>query len=48
MYIKFKDADKKRANKSKKSPQKIRQANARRKQLVRKLSRTKNETQGDY
>jgi len=41
MYIKFKDADKKRANKSRRNPQKIRQAKAKTKQLVRKLSKTK-------
>ena len=41
MYMKFKDADKKRKTKSRRAPVQIRQAKARTKQLVRKLKRTK-------
>ena len=41
IILKFKDADKKRANKSRRNPNKIRQAKARTKQLVRKLTQTK-------
>ena len=41
IILKFKDADKKRANKSRRNPQKIRQAKAKTKQLVNKLQRIK-------
>ena len=41
IILKFKDADKKRKTKSRKNPVKIRQAKARTKQLVRKLSTPK-------
>ena len=38
--LKFKDADTKRKNKGKRKPQQLRQAKARTKQLVRKLTHT--------
>ena len=41
IILKFKDADTKRKQKSRKNPVKIRQAKARTKQLVRKLTQTK-------
>ncbi len=41
MYLKFKDADKKRANKSRSNPQQKRQAKARAKHLIKKLRTTK-------
>jgi hypothetical protein len=40
IILKFKDADTKRKNKGKRKPQQVRQAKARTKQLVRKLSQT--------
>ena len=41
IILKFKDADTKRKQKSRRNPQKIRQAKAKTKQLVRKLTRIK-------
>ena len=41
IILKFKDADTKRKQKGRRKPQKIRQAKARTKQLVRKLTRIK-------
>jgi len=40
IILKFKDADIKRKNKGKRKPQQLRQAKARTKQLVRKLTHT--------
>ena len=40
IILKFKDADTKRKNKGRRKPQQLRQAKAKTKQLVRKLSQT--------
>ena len=40
IILKFKDADTKRKNKGRRKPQQLRQAKARTKQLVRKLTHT--------